>query len=325
MRLVTFVPVLALALAGSGCAAEPAGQVVDVETGSSAVVSVIEAQNLLYPAMTPPSWCATGTTSKRIECLLSARYASDPSARDVALSLYRESGGVAGVLPAERYDGAYRGWISLVPALPVAGYRPHVVRVRDAMRDIDDFFGVIGSSANAPLAYRWREIHIQFFRSVGRTTPSAFVEGINWRLAYNVSGSLNTSSSAVRETIFHELFHINDWNHNDWSMRVLAPIVSGIIARCGTNAASKPCLKPYTPTDVAVSGGTYYAFQPGSPTALEYAAELATRYYAEQRAMIDGVPLSKPAFKCGAPENASAWQLMGDEFFGGVDFVPACP
>ena len=140
-----------------------------------------------------------------------------------------------------------------------------------------------------------------------------------------MSGSLNTSSSAVRETIFHELFHINDWNHNDWSIRVLAPIVSGIIARCGTSATSKPCLKPYTPTDVSVSGGTYYAFQPGSPTALEYAAELATRYHDEQRAMIDGVPLGKPAFKCGTPENANAWKLMVDEFFGGVDFVPACP
>src|ERR1043165_5987858 len=84
----------------AGCAAEPSespDENVEVETDSSAIVSVIEAQNLLYPAMTPPSWCATGTTAKRVECLVSARYASDPTARDVALSLYREGGGVAGV------------------------------------------------------------------------------------------------------------------------------------------------------------------------------------------------------------------------------------
>jgi hypothetical protein len=323
----TFAGALTLVLFAAGCSPDGAGGAdgaddsVDVETAESAVVSIIEVQNLLYPAMTPPSTCAVGTTSQRVECLIAARYASDPSARDVALSLYRESGGVPGVLPAERYDGGYRGIISLVPALPIAGYRPHLVRVRDAMRDIDDFFAVIGSSANAPLAYRWREVHIQFFRSVGRTTPSAFVEGINWRLAYNVSGSLNTTASSVRETIFHELFHINDWAHSDWSMRVLAPIVSGIIVRCGT---SKTCLKPYTPTDVTVSGGTYYAFQPGSPTALEYAAELATRYHDEQLAMIEGRALAKPAFKCGATENATAWKLMADEFFGGVDDVPAC-
>lgn len=321
MRVVTLA---LLAILGAACAA-PESAEEEVETSSSSVVSAIEAQNLLYPATTPPSWCGAGTTNQRIECLLNARYASDPSARNEALGLFRENGGVAGLLPAERYDGGYRGIISLVPQLPVAGHRHHMIRVRDAMRDIDDFFSVIGSSANAPLAYRWREIHFQFFRSVGRTTPSAFVEGINWRVAYNVSGSLNTSASAVRETIFHELFHINDWAHADWSSRVLAPIVASIIVRCGTSITSKTCLKPYTPTDVTVSGGTYYAFQPGAPTGLEYAAELATRYHDEQLARIEGRAFDKPPFKCGSSENASAWKLLVDEFFGGVDFVPTCP
>jgi hypothetical protein len=31
-----------------------------------------------------------------------------------------------------------------------------------------------------------------------------------------------------------------------------------------------------------------------------------------------------PAFKCGTNENARAWKLLVDEFFGGVDRVPAC-
>jgi hypothetical protein len=35
-------------------------------------------------------------------------------------------------------------------------------------------------------------------------------------------------------------------------------------------------------------------------------------------------PLAKPPFKCGPPENAKAWDLLKDEFFGGVDLVPPC-
>ena len=31
------------------------------------------------------------------------------------------------------------------------------------------------------------------------------------------------------------------------------------------------------------------------------------------------------AFKCGPPENARAWRLLVDEFFGGLDRTPACP
>src|SRR5688500_11221781 len=96
-----------LAVLGAGCAAQPASEDAEVETASSSVVSVIEAQHLLYPSPgpTPPSWCASGTTNQRIECLLTARYASAPTARNEALALFRENGGVAGLLPAERYDG----------------------------------------------------------------------------------------------------------------------------------------------------------------------------------------------------------------------------
>jgi hypothetical protein len=74
-----------------------------------------------------------------------------------------------------------------------------------------------------------------------------------------------------------------------------------------------------------VSGGMYYAFQPGIQTGLEYSAELATRYQGEQQAQIEGRAFGKPPFKCGAPENANTWKLLVDEFFGGVDYVPPCP
>jgi hypothetical protein len=56
----------------------------------------------------------------------------------------------------------------------------------------------------------------------------------------------------------------------------------------------------------------------------EYGADLARRYYNEQRAMLKKERLPAKPFKCGPPENAKAWKLMVDEFFGGVDLVPPC-
>jgi hypothetical protein len=308
----------AAAVLAAGCSGTT-DETVDAQT--NALVNVAEAQSLLYEQRPAPAECATGDDDARVGCLIAARYASDPAARDIALTLFRENGGVAGVLPAEKYDGGYRGEIQLVPALPVGEFRDDLVFVRDAMRDIDGFFRSVGRSAHAPINYRWRNIDVQFFRSVGRTTPSAFASDDKWRVSYNVSGSLNAGAPAVRETIFHELFHMNDWAHDGWSARALAPIVASIVVRCGTTRA---CLAPFTPTDVFVPGGTYYAFQPGPPTALEYAAELAVRYHDEQRAILDGRSFAKPAFKCGPPENARSWALLKDEFFGGTDLVPPC-
>lgn len=74
-----------------------------------------------------------------------------------------------------------------------------------------------------------------------------------------------------------------------------------------------------------VKGGTYYAFMPDNGTMVfEYAAELAVRYYTEQSAAMTGARLDDPLFKCGPPENRQAWELVRDEFFGGVDLTPAC-
>jgi hypothetical protein len=74
-----------------------------------------------------------------------------------------------------------------------------------------------------------------------------------------------------------------------------------------------------------VRGGTYYAFQPGNDIVLEYAAELATRVFDEQRALLGlGPRVAGRPFKCGPPENARTWKAMIDRFFGGMDRVPAC-
>jgi hypothetical protein len=170
-------------------------------------------------------------------------------------------------------------------------------------------------------------------RSVGARTPSAYAllrsplasqdagTPIEWTIAYNVDGSLNKSADAVRELLFHENFHLNDENHGDWSVRALGATFDSIVARCGTRMG---CLTPFAPTEMTVRGGTYYAFHPNNGAAVrEYAAELALRYYREQRAYAKDLPHPR-RFKCGPKENAVSWKLLVDEFFGGVDHTPAC-
>jgi hypothetical protein len=156
---------------------------------------------------------------------------------------------------------------------------------------------------------------------VGRTTPSAYANG--WRVGYNVSGSLNTSRDSIRDTLVHEVFHLNDEEHGNWSRKTLGATFDAIVARCGTRLA---CLTPYAPMKTTVRGGTYYAFQPDNGDAVhEYAAELASRYFLEARAALDGKPFPGGAFKCGPEENRSSWNAIIAEFFGGVDPTPGCP
>jgi hypothetical protein len=155
---------------------------------------------------------------------------------------------------------------------------------------------------------------------VDKHTPSAFAT--SWTILYNVEGSLMNGADGVRETLWHELFHLNDEQHGDWSGKTLRSDYAAIVKTCG---ASTRCLAPYAPNDTVVRGGTYYAFQPNNGDAVhEYAAELAVRYYKEQTEMRARGKLKRRAFKCGPAENARSWQALVDEFFAGRDLVPAC-
>jgi hypothetical protein len=203
--------------------------------------------------------------------------------------------------------------------VPVGKHRHHLAWVAEATRDFDAFFAKL--APREPVRYRVRPLAFRFFRSVGRTTPSAYAEG--WTVSYNVSGSLNHTTDAVRETLFHEIFHLNDAAHGDWSRKHLQGIFDAIVARCGTSVA---CLRPYAPGDTLVRGGTYYAFQPDNGESVhEYAAELALRWYREERAAQRGDKPKAPPFKCGPDENRRAWNAIVAEFFGGADALPACP
>jgi hypothetical protein len=259
---------------------------------------------------------ATAGSSSPVREAVARRFSSDPEASRLALDLFDATGDEVDVLSPQRMDGGYRGTIALVPALPVGPERKHLAWVAGALRDFDDFFAVIG--ARGTPRYRWRSLTLRFFRSVDNTTPNAFAS--DWTVAYNVNGSIDTSPDRVRETLFHEIFHLDDADHDDWSPQRLTAIQDAIKRKCGVRTA---CLAPYAPTSTIVRRGTYYAFQPGNDVH-EYAAEVALRWYMEQRAIVRGERPVRPAFKCGPEENRRAWAAVADEFFGGVDLVPGC-
>jgi hypothetical protein len=256
----------------------------------------------------------------RVRCLYDERYKGDAKAAAIAHELFVKWRIVAGVEVGHTMDGGYRGMIRIEPAVPVGENRHHLEWVAGAIRDFDTFFAELSRAREKQVhaaVYRFQPITVRFMRSVGARTPAAYAH--DWEIAYNFVGTLNISADAVRETMFHEVFHLNDAAHGNWSPGALGSIFDAIAKKCGTRI---PCLEPYTPNETIVRGGTYYSFQPGNGVG-EYAAELALRYYREQRAALRGLPRVKP-FKCGPPENRAAWNLVRDEFFGGADAVPAC-
>jgi hypothetical protein len=268
-------------------------------------------------------------------CVIDAAYHEDPQAAAEAREVWDKWKIIPGVEDPYVMDGGFRGNVSIVPAVPVNAYRKHLERVSAALADIEQFFGELkaygaahGVAASDKM-YRWKPRELRFFRSVNRTTPSAYVNGgTSWMIAFNVVGSLNVSVDAARETMMHEIFHLNDPSRTGrpWSETALAPMFDPVVKKCGNSPASIPCLTPYTPNETLVRGGTYYSFQPGNgSTIMEYAAELALRYYRENRAAMRNLTPKPKPFKCGPSENARAWAAMRDEWFGGIDAVPPCP
>ena len=250
-------------------------------------------------------------------CAITRRYSADKEAAALALEMWERWGHVAGEEQAWVMDGAYRGSIRIVGELPTGGARRHLRYVHGAVQDHDAFLRRVFQGC-AQVRYRWRALGFRFFRSIKRQTPSAYAG--NWTIAYNLQGSLNTSAPNVRELLFHELFHLNDQQHGDWAASSLGPLHLSLKARCRGDVR---CLKPYSPTETRVKGGNWYAFHADNGPS-EYAAELALRYYRENREAFGGATVARP-FKCINTDNARAWKLLVEEFFCGQDAVPACP
>lgn len=292
----------------------------------------------------------------RIRCLIALRYADEPESLKLALTLHTETGSLAGLLPEERSDDGHGGQVHLLPARPIRQNREHLVWIIDAFRDykrfLDGLAAHLPAAPNTPpatasaapatntppasasaipatntppadspprreIAFRDRPVHFRFFYSEKGGHPSAFA--IKRNIGYNLFGALNVSDSTVRDTLFHELFHLNDSRLGDWSKGALTTLRDAIVLRCGRKNA---CLAPYSPTDTLMNGA-FYAFTDAAG-AREYAAEIGLRYYREHRLILEGKPLPVTPFKCGPPENLAAWRLVADTLFGGVDLVPAC-
>jgi hypothetical protein len=255
----------------------------------------------------------------RIRGLLGHAYQGDPAAARAAVALYDDTGTVAGLLPEQDFDGAYRGTLHLVPRLPVHAHRRHLEMAASALRDFDSFFAELERRSGRKVAFRWRPLGLRFFESVKRRTPSAVATG--WTISHNVNGSLFTSATRTRETYVHEVFHLNDQARGWWSLQALSDVYRRIVARCGTAIA---CLKPFAPDDIIVRGrgGTYYAFMPDNGVT-EYAADVAKRWVVEHHGALAGKPPKTP-WRCQTPENMEAWHAVADAFFGGIDLLPPC-
>lgn len=263
----------------------------------------------------------TGAACDDIPCLIEHGYRADPEASRLALALFQSTGDVAGMGAEEELDGGFRGVIRLVPQLPINGYRKHLLWISRGATATDQFFDRLFAEQPKP-SYRWRALQFRFVRSLVKHRPSAYAN--DWTITYNVEGSLNLSEKAVRETLFHEIYHLNDDAHGDWSARHLGKDYRAILEKCGARP-TLACLAPYAPNDTLVRGGTYYAFQQNNGnTVHEYAAELAVRYFKEQSEMLSKGKLSRRAFKCGPAENARAWSALLREFFAGRDLTPPC-
>jgi hypothetical protein len=299
---------------------------VDVVTRKRDAVGVEQARAVLFETDKKPplhdKCLAMTEPSAAIACMLDVRYAKDAKAKKIVRELYDKTGSVTGSLPEQDFDGDYRGMLHFVPRLPVHANRKHIEWLAGALLEIDAFFLAVQKAApDKKLDYRWGQLELRFFESVRRKTPSAIAW--EWTVAYNVSGSLFTTPARVRETMFHEIFHLNDADHDLWAPKALTDVYDRIVKKCGMDTE---CLTPYAPDSIIVrkKGGTYYAFMPDNGVR-EYAADLGKRWYIEHVNVLKN-PKAKQAkpFKCGAPENAEAWNLVVDEFFGGIDLTASC-
>ncbi len=325
-------------------------------------IAITEVTELLFPSR--PSGCqptsvastdagAHGPIDKLtpaelrtlVTCMIAERYgipngvATDQKSRnknavrDQLLALYAATGDVMAPGLPDNMDGGYRGIIKLVPVEPSADPK-HLGWVIAALRDYDEFFNQLAEATrtnartdnkeqNTAFDFRWRALTLRFVRSEKKRTPAAFA--MPWTVTYNIAGSLHRNGDLVRETLFHEIFHMNDFAHSAWSATSLRTDYDAILLKCKTAKNPTACFAPYAPGTTKVRGGTYYAFTSNNGDSVnEYGAELALRYYVEQREMLQRGRLRQKAFKCGPAENTRSWDALIKEFFVGRDLVPAC-
>lgn len=253
------------------------------------------------------------------DCLLGRRFADDPEALALARALSAKTGALLGLEPSASIEG-YRGeQVDITPALPLHDDRGHLEWLHAGFDATAAFVRALSAAAPKEVVFRPFPRELRFYQTAERSYPSAYAQA--GAVAYNLRGALHTSARDVREVLVHELFHLNDEEHGNWSATTLGPLFDDIVERCGDDHA---CLTTFAPHDTVVPNGTYYAFDPRTREVREYAAELALRYFREHEAILAGQEPLAPPFKCLAEENQTAWTRLADEFFGGVDLSPGC-
>lgn len=252
-------------------------------------------------------------------CALALRYGSDAPTLELAQRLLESHGAVAGVETRRTVDAGYLGRLRIAPAPPTGRYRRHLASVVESLRDVEDTFAALAPQAPKPMMFRTRPYALRFYRTESTSFPSAWAQ--NGVVGYNVEGPLHAEGADIGSVLFHEIFHLNDEGHDHWSAHALEGLYDSILARCDNR---EECLEPFAPDDVHVQGGTFYALDKKTNDVREYAADIALRWLREHRLVLRGDKFEEPPFRCKTPENAEAWKLVVDEFFGGVDLTPPC-
>jgi hypothetical protein len=310
--------IFGLALLGCTSAQRPDARRVELDRASAARS---EAQKLLCSDIGDHSCrMACSSTLRPAEygdCLLHYRFGSDQEALRLARTLHAHT--LLGIDTRHSIDGLAGEEVELYPALPVGEHRHHLAWLHALLEGFASFVDGVKVHAPRPVTFEPRPRAFVFFRTSGSSYPSAYTW--NGVIGYNLDGPLHTNLDDVRTTLFHELFHFNDARIGTWSNEVLGEIFASVIAKCGD---AHDCLARYAPYDTLVPEGTYYGFDERIRDVREYAAELALRYYIEHEAILGGGHLDRTPFKCLSSENAAAWQLLVDTFFGGADLTPSC-
>jgi hypothetical protein len=252
-------------------------------------------------------------------CLLEFRFAADPEALRLARALYLERNTRLGVETRSSIEGFRGELVATFPALPIGEQRHHLEWLNTNLEVFEQFTDFIRARAPRPVSFDPTPAGFVFYRTSVSSYPSAYC--VDEMIAYNLDGPLHTDRREMLETLFHELFHVNDARRGAWSERALRRLYDSIRKRC---AGDHDCFTTFTPHDTVVTNGTYYAFDARTGDVREYAAELALRYFLEHEAVFNPDAPKRPAFKCLANENGAAWQFLVDEFFGGVDLTPGC-
>jgi hypothetical protein len=310
---------LALAASSGACSAVPPASAPSALTAEN-----LQARQLLCGDVgeaTCLDACPESLDSRaHADCLLRLRFASDPEALDLARSLYSATNALVGIDVSGTIDG-YRGEnVELFPALPIGEHRHHLEWIRTSLVSFEAFVESLAAHAPRPVSFQPRPRGFVFFQTATVSYPSAYCsDGL---IGYNVRGPLHANQRDMHETLFHELFHLNDaMRSGGWSARALGPLFSSILDRCSDDHA---CFAPFAPHGTIVPGGTFYAFDRRTRDVREYAAELALRYFLEHEEILAGGSVRRPAFKCLTDENQAAWSALVDEFFGGVDLTASC-